>query len=148
MNIDQLHSHLQSDLRFVLENPTDSAKADLLKLIESLVGNVREQYGNDSSVWWMNQIINSVRSFSRFPTKEEFNRITRMSSQYYELCTSGIIQPVGIARKKQFDNLTDWFSQELEDRASAVINKPTEDNLKTLRCQLEVFCQRNGIELA
>jgi len=154
MTIDQLHQHLQSDLRFVLENPTDESKIGLVSTIEDCLNALAKREGVDltsqnetSGLWWMNQIINSVRSFSRFPTKEEYHRIIGMPRQYLELCTTGIIEPVGVTRKKQFDNPTTWFSQELEDRAYAVINNPTEDAMRTLRVQLESFCGRSRVSL-
>jgi hypothetical protein len=146
MTIDQLHHQLQSDLRFVLENPTDEAKAELMAIIESRLGDLAPQ-NDGSGLWWMNQIINSVRSFSRFPTKEEYHRINRMIHQYHKLVTSGIIEPVGMSRRKQFDNQTDWFNQELEDRAIAVINNPTDNSMRNLRVQLESFCERSSVSL-
>jgi hypothetical protein len=147
MTIDQLHQYLQSDLRYVLENPTESAKAELMTTIEGCLSTKAKHQSADSSLWWMNQLINSVRSFSRFPTKEEFNRINRMPRQYHELVTSGIIEPVGVTRKKQFDSLTDWFNQELEDRAYAFLSRPTDDTKRVLEDQLGRFCQLRSVSL-
>ena len=130
-----------------MENPTESAKAELMATIEDCLNTVTNRYGNESGLWWMNRIINSVRSFSRFPTKEEYHRINRTTRQYHELCTNGIIEPVGMTRRKQFDNLTDWFNQELEDRAIAVINNPTDNSMRNLRVQLESFCRRSSVSL-
>ncbi|MGZ8237839.1 MAG: hypothetical protein ACXWTY_08200 [Methylobacter sp.] len=146
MTIDQLHQYLQSDLRFVLENPTDESKVGLVSTIKAYL-NEAALKSEHTSLWWMNQIISIVRSFSRFPTKEEYHRVNRMTRQYHELVTSGIIEPVGVTRKKQFDTLTDWFSQELEDRASAVINNPTDNSMRTLKEQLKRFCERSRVSL-
>jgi hypothetical protein len=40
-----------------------------------------------------------------------------------------------------------WFLQELEGRAYAVINNPTDNLMRNLRVQLDGFCERSSVSL-
>jgi hypothetical protein len=148
MSIDQVFNQLQSDLRFTIENPTADSKQALMDTLDALLnGRVKADTGRENAHWWMDRVLNAVRLFHGFPSKAGYEQLKRMSCQYHELVTLGIIEPIGIARKKQFDTLTDWFLQELEDRAYAFLSRPTDDTKRVLEDQLGRFCQLKNVSL-
>ncbi len=80
MSIDLLMQHLQADLRFCLENPSEEARRSLLETLE-------DNYSvpiasEDSSRWWMLHLSNAVRLLAQHPTKLGYQSLIRGCRHY------------------------------------------------------------------
>jgi hypothetical protein len=146
MSIDQALEHLQADLRFALESPSGESKAALMEAIDSLLSEGVPTSG-DSNHWWMSRLMSAVRTFAQFPTKQRYESIARMTSNYLNLVNHGFLTPIGISRSRTFDGRTEWFHQELDDRAYRFVSNPTADTKRVLEDQLAQYCRIKCVSL-
>jgi hypothetical protein len=144
MTIDQIIQNLIPTLRYTLLNPTDSAKAELLVELESVLGSSVGEPIVDQDRYYLHLIRGLIDKFISKPSMDLLSHISKISRHYLVLVDNGAVEVQRLARVQQFrspSSNVDWFKQEIEDRAYAFINRPTEETKRNLEAQLKSYLE-------
>lgn len=138
MIMDKIINDLLPTLRFTLMNPTEGSKAELLAEIEELT--VGEPLADDH--YYLHLIRGLTSRFISEPSEALLRHFNKIAGHYLVLVEIGAVEVQRVARVSQFNSPSsniDWLKQEIEDRASAFINRPTEETKSNLMMQLSAY---------
>jgi hypothetical protein len=138
MIMDKIINDLIPTLRFTLMNPTEDSKAELLAEIEEL--SVGEPLADD--LYYFHLLRGLTARFLSEPSEALLRHFNKVAGHYLVLVEIGAVEVQRVGRVNQFNSPSsniEWLKQEIEDRSSAFINKPTEETKGNLMKQLSAY---------